>query len=146
MYVFHEAADIRIFVPREADKEHDVVWIGNWGDDERSEQIRDYLIGTRQESADADASRSHGVRYPTRVRQSFDKAGIHYEGWVPNFAVPEVFANARMTLHILRSFYCSRPAGHPDDPPLRGDGLRHSPRHDDVADTEHLFCAGPRIT
>jgi len=112
VYVFHEAADLRTFFPVAAEKEHDVVWIGNWGDNERAEQINQYLIGA---AADLPALRFtvHGVRYPGIVLKSFRKAGIRYRGWVPNFAVPEVFARARMTLHILRSFYCTALPGIP---------------------------------
>ncbi len=106
VHVFHEAADTRVFVPLDREKEDDVVWIGNWGDDERSAQIRDYLIGTAT-SLPTLKFAVHGVRYPKRVLRSFGAAGIAYKGWVPNFAVPSVFAKSRMTLHIMRSFYCN---------------------------------------
>jgi spore maturation protein CgeB len=139
--VFHEAADIRTFFPLEADKEHDVVWIGNWGDDERAKQIHEYLIDAAA-SLPALRFTVHGVRYPRGVLRSFDKAGIRYEGWVPNFAVPEVFAKSRMTLHILRSFYCTALPGIPTIRPFEamacGIPLITTQWHD----TEQLFCAG----
>jgi spore maturation protein CgeB len=40
VHVFHEAADTRTFFPRAADPQQDVVWIGNWGDEERAQQIQ----------------------------------------------------------------------------------------------------------
>jgi spore maturation protein CgeB len=55
----------------------------------------------------------HGVRYPPRVLKCFDKVGIRYHGWVANYAVPEVFAQSRLTVHILRSFYSSALPGIP---------------------------------
>ncbi len=141
VFVFHEAADIRTFFPRKADKEHDVVWIGNWGDDERAQQIRDYLIGT---AADLPTLRFtvHGVRYPTRILRSFDRTGIRYEGWVPNFAVPEVFAKSRMTLHILRSFYCTVLPGIPTIRPFEAMACGIPLITTQWRDTEHLFRAG----
>lgn len=112
VHVFHEAADTRTFFPVQSEKEHDVVWIGNWGDDERADQIRDYLIGT---AADLPGLQFmvHGVRYPKPVLRSFRKAGIRYRGWIANFDVPRVFAKARMTMHIMRSFYCTSLPGIP---------------------------------
>lgn len=44
-WVWHEAADLRRFSPRTpAVNRGDVVWIGNWGDGERSAELREYLI------------------------------------------------------------------------------------------------------
>src|SRR5207248_1328455 len=43
-WTWHEAADTHLFYPRRADKKDgDVVWIGNWGDDERTEELREFL-------------------------------------------------------------------------------------------------------
>jgi spore maturation protein CgeB len=112
VHVFHEAADTRTFFPVQSEKEHDVVWIGNWGDDERADQIRDYLIGMAAELPDLHFM-VHGVRYPKPVLRSFRKAGIRYRGWIANFDVPRVFAQARMTMHIMRSFYCTSLPGIP---------------------------------
>jgi spore maturation protein CgeB len=35
-WTWHEAADTRVFHPIACEKEGDLVWIGNWGDDERA--------------------------------------------------------------------------------------------------------------
>ncbi|MCL5279815.1 MAG: glycosyltransferase [Planctomycetes bacterium] len=141
VFIFHEAADTSTFFPREAEKEHDVVWIGNWGDEERAQQIRDYLIGA---AAGLPALRFtvHGVRYPTRILKSFDRTGIRYAGWVPNFAVPEVFAKSRVTLHILRSFYCTALPGIPTIRPFEAMACGIPLITTQWRDTEHLFRAG----
>ncbi len=112
--------DVRFYNPQENPIEQvnaltagaDVVWIGNWGDDERADQIRDYLIGM---AADLPGLQFmvYGVRYPKPVLRSFRKAGIRYRGWIANFDVPRVFAKARMTMHIMRSFYCTSLPGIP---------------------------------
>src|SRR4051812_32040315 len=44
-WTWHEAADVRTFFPRQRQtKQGDLVWIGNWGDDERAEELREFLI------------------------------------------------------------------------------------------------------
>src|SRR5581483_8604246 len=35
-WTFHEAADVTHFFPADTEKDTDVVWIGNWGDEERT--------------------------------------------------------------------------------------------------------------
>ena len=45
VWTWHEAADTRVFQPLPSDnKEGDVVWIGNWGDDERAAELYEFLI------------------------------------------------------------------------------------------------------
>jgi spore maturation protein CgeB len=44
-WVWHEAADTRVFRPiPEIRRASDAVWIGNWGDDERANELRTYLF------------------------------------------------------------------------------------------------------
>ena len=38
-WVWHEAADTRVFRPLAADNEGDLVWVGNWGDEERTAEL-----------------------------------------------------------------------------------------------------------
>ncbi len=95
----------------ETEKNADLVWIGNWGDDERSAEIGDYLIApVRQLGLSANV---HGVRYPPAALQALAKAGIDYRGWVPNAEVPRVFARHRATLHIPRRPYVESLPGIP---------------------------------
>jgi spore maturation protein CgeB len=111
-WVWHEAADLRVFRPvAGVRKQTDLVWIGNWGDDERTEELREFLIepvsrlGVRAEV--------YGVRYPASARRLLANAGIVYRGWLPNYRVPEVFARARVTMHVPRRPYAARLSGIP---------------------------------
>jgi spore maturation protein CgeB len=103
-WTWHEAADTTRFQPLgESDKDGDLVWIGNWGDDERSEEIRRYFI----EPVQALGLRAavHGVRYPEAAVDALTSAGIRYQGWLANHGVPAVFARFIATVHIPRQLY-----------------------------------------
>lgn len=110
---WHEAADTRVFQPLRAghEKEFDLVWIGNWGDDERTEELREFLIEpVRELGLNAVA---HGVRYPAEGISQLAAAGIEYRGWLPNYRAPDVFARARVTVHIPRRPYTQTLPGIP---------------------------------
>jgi spore maturation protein CgeB len=102
-WVWHEAADTRVFRPVEERREGDLVWIGNWGDDERSAEIREFLIEPVRELGLS--AQVCGVRYPEEARTALAGAGIAYRGWVANYEVPRVFARFRVTVHIPRRPY-----------------------------------------
>ena len=106
-FVWHEAADTRMFRPRKkAEPGYDLVWIGNWGDGERAEELGEFLIEPiRRLKLRA---RIYGVRYPQEV-----KASVDYRGWLPNFEVPEVFSRARVTVHVPRRPYVKALPGIP---------------------------------
>ncbi len=112
VWTFHEAADITVFFPREQEKTDDVVWIGNWGDGERTGEIGEYLIDSARLLPELRFG-VHGVRYPESGLQQMGEAGIDFRGWVANFHVPDVFARAKMTLHIPRGPYRDRLPGIP---------------------------------
>lgn len=112
VWVFHEAADTSVFYPRAAEAADDVVWIGNWGDEERSREIREYLIDSAKQLPQLRFA-AHGVRYPEEAREEMHAAGIDFRGWIANFRVPEAFARAKMTLHIPRGPYLDRLPGIP---------------------------------
>lgn len=105
VWVWHEAADTRVFVPRdpEPEPEEDLVWIGNWGDEERSRELHEFLIepARRQEIRGS----VYGVRYPDTALAALERAGLRYRGWVPNYEVPRLFRRHRFTLHVPRRFY-----------------------------------------
>ncbi len=111
-FTWHEAADTRVFQPCvAARKDKDLVWIGNWGDDERTAELREFLIEPiRQERL---AATIHGVRYPMEAVSEFREAGADYRGWLPNFAVPDVFARHRVTVHVPRRPYVQALRGIP---------------------------------
>jgi spore maturation protein CgeB len=110
-WTWHEAADPRVFRPLRAPTLGDLVWIGNWGDDERSEELRRFLIEPVRDLGIR--ARVHGVRYPPEALSALAEAGIDYAGWLPNFRAPEVFAQFRATVHIPRRPYVESLPGIP---------------------------------
>ena len=112
VYTWHEAADTRIFGPRgHRGPMSDLVWIGNWGDDERTAELEEFLIEpVRRLGLSADV---HGVRYPDEARRALAEAGLTYHGWLPNHRVPDAFAGARMTVHVPRRPYVESLPGIP---------------------------------
>ncbi len=141
VHVWHEAADTRVFYPRDCKTmAGDVVWIGNWGDDERSEEIREFFI--RPIAYGNWNASVRGVRYPKQALDELAAARIEYGGWIPNFKVPEMFARFRATVHIPRRPYTRQLPGIPTIRPFEalacGIPLVSAP----WADTENLFRPG----
>jgi spore maturation protein CgeB len=103
-FAWHEAADLRAFGPRPAiDRQRDLVWIGNWGDDERTAELQEFLV--EPVARLGLSARVHGVRYPRQARRTLEEARIEFAGYLPNFRVPDEFAAARSTVHIPRRPY-----------------------------------------
>jgi spore maturation protein CgeB len=103
-WTWHEAADTRIFNPLYGPcKTGDLVWIGNWGDNERSSELREFLIEPVRELGLK--AQAYGVRYPPQGLSALCDAGIKYAGWLPNYAVPHIFSKFRLTVHIPRRPY-----------------------------------------
>lgn len=112
VWTWHEAADIRVFRPLEGVRaETDVIWIGNWGDDERTRELDTFLFGPVR--ALGLRARAHGVRYPDEALRALDAASIEYRGWIANFDVPAAYARARVTTHIPRRPYVEALPGIP---------------------------------
>lgn len=111
-WTFHEAADTRRFRPMEREKDSDVLWIGNWGDEERSEELRRFWLGSARSLPELRFA-GHGARYPDDALREVKEAGIEYRGWVPSLEVPERFAASRATLHIPRRLYQQKLPGIP---------------------------------
>jgi spore maturation protein CgeB len=141
VYTWHEAADHRVFSPRLLNKkEGDLVWIGNWGDEERTEELHEFLIEPVKKLGIS--ARVYGVRYPDDARRALADAGIEYAGWLPNFRAPEIFARFRLTVHVPRRPYVKVLRGIPTIRPFEalacGIPLVSSPWHDE----EKLFSPG----
>jgi spore maturation protein CgeB len=112
VFTWHEAADDRLFKPLpEIEKTGDVIWIGNWGDDERTAEIASFLIEPAAELKLKGTVR--GVRYPQRALDSLQAAGLHYGGWIANADVPLAFAQNKLTMHIPRRPYVESLPGIP---------------------------------
>ena len=113
VWTLHEAADTSVFRPMRNDAmTDDVVWVGNWGDDERSKEICEYLL----QPGAALGRRSftvYGVRYPPEALRALQNAGIRYRGYLPNLDGPETYARAHLTVHIPRQQYVGAMRGIP---------------------------------
>jgi spore maturation protein CgeB len=110
-WTLYEAADTRVFAPRSAPHHGDIVWIGNWGDEERTQELRDFLL--RPSRRLRLRGTVHGVRYPWRGRFAIRRAGLRYRGWLANHRVPGVFAHHRVTVHVPRRPYAQKLPGIP---------------------------------
>jgi spore maturation protein CgeB len=111
VWVWHEAADAGLFRPLRRAKHGDLVWIGNWGDGERSEELRRFLLEPARR-LDL-AGTIHGVRYPARALRAVASSGLAYGGWLPNHRVPDAFARHRVTVHVPRRPYVAALPGVP---------------------------------
>jgi spore maturation protein CgeB len=141
VWTFHEAADTTVFHPLQGERSDDVVWIGNWGDEERTRELQSYLLGSARALPNLRFA-AHGVRYPEHALQEFARAGVDFRGWVPNYQVPGVFSRARLTIHVPRGPYLDRLPGIPTIRPFEalacGIPLISAPWRD----LEGLFRAG----
>jgi spore maturation protein CgeB len=128
-WTWHEAADTRVFRPLPAPaapsrypsapvpgdagdgRREDLVWIGNWGDGERSEELREFLLRPARRARLRGSI--YGVRYPRAARLRIALARLRYRGWVANHRVPELFARHRLTVHVPRRPYVEALPGIP---------------------------------
>ncbi len=112
VWTWHEAADIRRFHPPQDEVERKgLVWIGNWGDDERSDELVRFLLEpARSTGLDLDI---FGVRYPEEARRTVASYGARYHGWAPNAAAPGIFARHMATVHVPRRYYADALPGIP---------------------------------
>ncbi|WP_458095693.1 CgeB family protein [Roseomonas sp. WA12] len=141
VFTWHEAADLRLFHPpaQEGPREG-LVWIGNWGDGERSAELESFLFRPAQTvGLPLDI---YGVRYPDEALETLRRYGVHYRGWLPNARAPEIFANHLATVHVPRRFYVQMLPGIPTirvfEALACGIPLVSAPWED----SEHLFRPG----
>src|SRR3954447_16422718 len=105
-FTWHEAADTALFHPLPSfGKELDLIWIGNWGDDERSRELETFLINPATRLGLR--TRIHGVRYPRSACDLLAARSIEYAGWLPNHRAPQAFSHARVTAHVPRRPYAT---------------------------------------
>jgi spore maturation protein CgeB len=141
VWTFHEAADTSHFFPAQVNKDIDVTWIGNWGDEERTRELQEFLVDP------AAAMRDHkfvvyGVRYPEDALARLSESGIEFRGYLPNLRTPETYARSRISLHVPRRFYANGLSGIPTirvfEALATGSALVCSP----WSDSEALFRPG----
>ncbi|WP_114783747.1 CgeB family protein [Botryobacter ruber] len=140
-WTWHEAADANVFYPHESKElAGDLVWIGNWGDEERTAELHEFLINPVKELGLK--AKIYGVRYPEHARKALADAGIEYGGWLPNYKAAEEFAKYKVTVHVPRRPYVEALPGIPTIRPFEamacGIPLISSPWDD----AEGLFTPG----
>jgi spore maturation protein CgeB len=112
VFTWHEAADTALFRPMpEIARVGDLIWIGNWGDNERTAEISEFLIRPAAELKLSGTVR--GVRYPDEAVAAVRGAGLSYGGWIANADAPQAFARHRVTMHIPRRPYVQSLPGIP---------------------------------
>lgn len=110
-WTWHEAADTRVFRPLERHPDKDLVWVGNWGDGERSAELTEFLL---EPARALDLSGTiHGVRYPPDARRAIEAAGLTFARWIANHDVPAAFARHCVTVHVPRRPYARHMRGVP---------------------------------
>ena len=106
VWTWHEAADTRLFHPPDENVERKgLVWIGNWGDGERTEEIEAFLL--RPAAAAGLPLDVYGVRYPDEAKRMLARHGATYLGWAPNARAPRIFARHLATVHVPRRYYAT---------------------------------------
>ncbi|HEX8471813.1 MAG TPA: glycosyltransferase [Brevundimonas sp.] len=112
VFVWHEAADIRLFhPPTEECAREGLVWIGNWGEGERTAELESFLLAAAEDAGlPLDI---YGVRYPTEALSLLKRYGANYKGWIANASAPAVFARHLATVHVPRRFYVEQLPGIP---------------------------------
>jgi spore maturation protein CgeB len=111
VWTWHEAADVELFCPLAHEPTGDLVWIGNWGDDERTRELETFLLAPARRLELSGTI--HGVRYPRAAIAAVERSGLAYRGWLPNHGVPEAFARHRVTVHVPRRPYVEALPGIP---------------------------------
>ena len=106
VWTWHEAADTRRFAPpADEQRREGLVWIGNWGDGERTEELEHFLF--RPAAAAGLPLDIHGVRYPASAIETLTGHGARYHGWAPNALAPAIFARHLATVHVPRRYYAT---------------------------------------
>jgi spore maturation protein CgeB len=114
VWTLHEAADTTVFKPSgDVAKTTDVVWVGNWGEGERSREIGEFLLEPVAALGAEVRAKIYGVRYPEDGLRALRSAGVEYGGYLPNLDAPRVYAGARLTVHIPRQQYAGALEGIP---------------------------------
>ena len=113
VWTLHEAADVTVFRPLPGREQNvDALWIGNWGDNERSAEIREFLLAPAARLRDRRFV-IHGVRYPDEALTALEHAGVEYLGYLPNLEAPAAYAASRLTVHVPRQQYTRAMTGIP---------------------------------
>ncbi len=111
-WTWHEAADVRVFHPLPMIRqEADLVWVGDWGDGERGEELRSFLLRPARYARLRGSI--YGADYPRSARLRIRLARLRYCGGIANYRVPELFARHRLTVHLTPRQYAEALPGIP---------------------------------
>ena len=141
VHVWHEAADTALFHPPATPQPRQgAIWVGNWGDGERTAELEEFLLAPAQRAGvELDI---HGVRYPEAARGLLARYGAGFHGWIANADAPAAFARHAFTVHVPRRFYTQALPGIPTirvfEALACGIPLISAPWQD----SEHLFRPG----
>ncbi len=141
VHVWHEAADTALFHPPAVPQYRaGAIWVGNWGDGERTAELETFLLAPAQR-ADVPLD-INGVRYPEEALALLARYGARFYGWIANASVPAAFAHHLFTVHVPRRFYTQALPGIPTirvfEALACGIPLISAPWED----SEHLFRPG----
>ena len=104
-WTFHEAADVENFRPLASQRDCDVLWLGNWGDEERTQELEEFLLCPAEELPEFTFV-AHGVRYPREAQEKLRQAGIQFRGYLPNLeaaASPDAAITSAVTRAVFGS-------------------------------------------
>ena len=112
VHVWHEAADTALFHPPATPQDRaGAIWVGNWGDGERTAELEAFLLAPAQRAGvPLDIN---GVRYPADALALLNRYGARFHGWIANADVPAAFARHLFTVHVPRRFYTQALPGIP---------------------------------
>ena len=141
VWTWHEAADLNTYYPIE-NKEYlgDVVWVGNWGDEERTQELHEFIIEPIK--ALKLKAKFYGVRYPQHAIDALNQAGIEYGGYLPSAKVAETFSRYKVTIHVPRRFYRKFLPGIPTIRPFEAMACKIPLLSAPWEDAEKLFTPG----
>lgn len=112
VHVWHEAADVTLFHPPAIEPPRSgLIWIGNWGDGERTVELETFLLRPARDAGLPLEIR--GVRYPPEALRLLERYGARYGGWLANPLVPGAFSTRLATVHVPRRFYAKTLPGIP---------------------------------
>ncbi len=116
VYTWHEAADTSRFHPpdhldADPQRAEQLIWIGNWGDGERAQEMSSFLIEPARQLTLTGSV--HGVRYPPDALDALRCTRLTHRGWLANYDVPAAFAGHLVTIHVPRRPYVESLPGIP---------------------------------
>ncbi|HET9742369.1 MAG TPA: glycosyltransferase [Terriglobales bacterium] len=112
VWTFHEAADAEVFVPQPMPRDADVLWIGNWGDEERTRELMEFLVRPAAALPERKVV-AYGVRYPDSALKKLEQSKIEYRGYLPNLKAPQAYNTSAVSLHVPRRQYTNGLSGIP---------------------------------